>query len=169
MQNAKKAKTGSAPDRRLIDLITVLLVLVSAISLILLPSLKPRTSEKPVNCEGPTTKSEIFHCNITDLEYVVEPAQRTLGLSGRDGLSDAQGMVFVFNQSSRQCMWMKEMKFNLDIVWLDENKKIIKILENVSPDTYPTSYCADDTSYVLEVNAGSISRLGLGVGDSVQL
>lgn len=64
---------------------------------------------------------------------------------------------------------MKDMKFNLDIIWLDEKGKIVKLLKNVSPATYPENFCANNARFVLEVNSGTMDKLGIGVGDSIRL
>jgi len=70
-------------------------------------------------------------------------------------------MLFVFDRSEEQCFWMKEMRFSLDMIWLDEEKKIIKINRDVSPETYPNQFCTDNTRYVLEFNAGFADKHGL--------
>lgn len=162
-----KAKIASAHSNRLILYTLSLFLLFSAVFLLLT---KPESNKGLIkNCTEYASKSEIFHCNITNLEYVVEPAQRQLGLSGRDNLDNNQGMLFVFEQPSEICMWMKDMKFALDIVWIDESGKIVKLLKDVKPDTYPASFCGRDTRYVLEVNSGTMDRIGIGVGDSIRL
>lgn len=101
------------------------------------------------------------------LEYADTEQERVNGLSGRDKLDQNHGLLFVFNQSSKQCIWMKDMKFNIDILWLDHDKKVTKIEENVSPDTYPTSYCQGDTKYVIELNSGDVQGNGIQVGQKL--
>ncbi len=79
------------------------------------------------------------------------------------------GMLFVFGQTDRQCMWMKDMKFNLDILWLDQKSRVINIVRNISPDTFPKSFCSDNTKYVLELNPGKADQFNLHIGDFVRL
>lgn len=169
-RNGARVKTGSAPNQLLSLITSAFFILVGVLSLIFLVISDSKTgSVAPANCEDSSSTSEIFNCNITELEYVVEPRQRELGLSGREHLPENSGMVFVFDQPATRCMWMKDMKFSLDIVWIDDNKSIIKVLKDVRPETFPTSFCTPDTRYVLEVNNGVMDRLGIGVGDSLQL
>lgn len=104
-----------------------------------------------------------------NIEKVDTEEARKKGLSGREAIADNQGMLFVFDYPSRQCIWMKDMKFDLDIAWLDKNKKVIKLMKDVKPDTYPESFCSEDTNYVLETNSGVMNHLGIQVGDSAQL
>jgi len=94
-------------------------------------------------------------------------AERTQGLSGRDDLSKNMAMLFVFPEPSEQCMWMKDMKFSLDMVWLDSSKKIVKIAEAVAPETYPKAFCADNTKYVLEFNSGVAQENNLKIGQNL--
>lgn len=98
------------------------------------------------------------------LERVNTNPQRMLGLSGRDSLPKDSGMVFIFENASEQCFWMKDMKFNIDMIWLDANKKVTQIKADVSPDTYPNSFCASDTQYVIELASNEAQNRGIEVG-----
>lgn len=93
--------------------------------------------------------------------------KRVQGLSGRSGLDKNAAMLFVFSQASQQCMWMKDMKFSLDMVWLDKSKNVIKIVENVAPSTYPESFCADNAKYVVEFNAGMVKENNIKIGQNL--
>lgn len=66
-------------------------------------------------------------------------------------------------------MWMKNMKFSIDMVWVNGQNKITKIEKNVTPGTYPQTFCADNTSYVLELNSGAATKAGLSVGQRLSL
>ncbi len=121
----------------------------------------PASSESKV-CEGLTVQEACY-----SLEKVTTNEARIKGLSDRSELKPQTGMLFVFTTPRQQCIWMKDMKFNLDIIWLDETKKINKIEQNVSPATYPSSFCADNTKYVIELNSGDIAKLQLNVGDNL--
>lgn len=90
--------------------------------------------------------------NCIPLEVKDNPQERTKGLSDRDSIEG--GMLFVFDKSAKECIWMRDMKFNIDIIWLDENKRVIKVMSDVSPSTFPESFCADNTKYVIELNSG---------------
>ncbi len=93
-----------------------------------------------------------------------------LGLSGRTSMDRARGMLFVFDQPSRQCMWMKDMHFALDMLWLDDQNQIIHIEKNVKPESYPDSYCGPENSkYVVELNTGIADQAGLHNGQKLEL
>ena len=106
-------------------------------------------------------------CEVS-LEVVDNESSRTLGLSGRDSLPNDKAMLFVFEQPAMYCFWMKDMKFNIDMVWLDFGKKIVKIQKDVSPNTFPRSFCpSQDALYVLEFNSGETAKFGLTTGQQL--
>ena len=90
---------------------------------------------------------------------------REKGLSGRDSLCSNQAMLFVFDSDSMPGFWMKDMKFQIDIIWLDSNKRVVTIKSNADPAKYPEVYYPElDSRYVVEISSGLIKRLGIGVG-----
>lgn len=92
------------------------------------------------------------------------------GLSGRASMDRDKGMLFVFPNPSRQCMWMKDMNFSLDMLWLDDQKQIIHIEKNVKPESYPNSYCGPSNSkYVVELNSGIVDQASLHEGQKLEL
>lgn len=101
------------------------------------------------------------------LEVSYTNSQRLKGLSDREELAENAGMLFIFDQPADQCIWMKDMKFNLDILWLNEQKQIIRLEKDVSPDTYPESFCQDGTKYVIELNSFEAENSGYKVGDQL--
>ncbi len=103
------------------------------------------------------------------LEHVDTPADRELGLSGRVDMPEGKGMLFVFDQPTKACMWMKDMQFPLDMVWLNQDEKIIKIQRAITPETYPESFCANNSLYVIELNSGIADKAGLRVGQQLNL
>jgi uncharacterized membrane protein (UPF0127 family) len=99
-----------------------------------------------------------------------EEAERVQGLSGVSSLREREGKLFVFDTDGRFGIWMKDMKIPLDIIWIDKNLKIVHMVENVSPDTYPEVFApASDARFVLEMNAHFVSSLRVNVGDILTL
>jgi uncharacterized membrane protein (UPF0127 family) len=104
-----------------------------------------------------------------EVEVANTRASRELGLTGREGMQDDEGMLFVFDSPGRYGWWMKDMKFSVDIIWINENGTVVSIERNLSPDTYPKTYMNQaDASYVLEVNAGLAEKFGLYLGSRVK-
>lgn len=109
------------------------------------------------------------------VEIVNTPERMQQGLSGRKKLNNDQGMLFDFSglQERRPGFWMKDMKFDLDLVWI-KDKKIIGITPNVPrpksvDDKLPSYYPSGDINQVLEVNAGWSEKYKIKVGDEIKL
>ena len=100
-------------------------------------------------------------------------SDRKKGLEGRESLPLNQAMLFVFDIKGKYQFWMKDMNFAIDIIWIDENKRIVDIIANVPPepgksDKQLTRYSSrGDALYVLEINAGLSVLHGLSIGDQV--
>lgn len=96
--------------------------------------------------------------------------KRERGLSGRKSLGKNEGMLFIFQLPAKYSFWMKDMFFPLDIIWIDENKRVSAISKNIFPETYPASFSpSEDVKYVLEVNAGWAEKNGVKVGGFIEL
>lgn len=111
---------------------------------------------------------------IRDKELNIEIAdsfdERQFGLSGRDYLDDNKGLFFVFDRDDFYGIWMKDMKFSIDIIWIDSGGKIVSIKTNILPATYPESFTSEKPAkYVLEVNAGWADKNSIKIGDMVEL
>lgn len=106
-----------------------------------------------------------------EAEVADNPSERKKGLSKRDSLDLDKGMLFVFETPGPYAIWMKDMKFAIDIIWLDENKRIVDIVvaaaaESDKKDDELTIYRPRATSlYVLEINANLVPLYDLKVGD----
>lgn len=94
--------------------------------------------------------------------------ERVRGLSGTPQLEDGTGMLFIFDESSYHGIWMKDMKYPIDIIWLDEDRKIVHLEEFATPESYPERTFTPQVpaKYVLEMPVGSIKSYGMNNGRS---
>jgi uncharacterized membrane protein (UPF0127 family) len=108
--------------------------------------------------------SHRFKANIADTEKT-----REQGLSGTKSLAADHAMFFVFDSDNRWPIWMKDMNYSIDIVWLDESKKVVDFAVEVSPDTYPTKsfFPKVDARYVVELKSGTVEKKAIRIGDQV--
>ncbi len=114
-------------------------------------------------------KKEIYIKNIKlAVDVADEPHEQTRGLSGREYMAEDEGMIFIFQESIIPPFWMKDMKFGLDIIWIDSENTIIGIEKNVSPDTFPKTFSPPlPVKYVLEVSAGWSDKNKIKIGDKM--
>lgn len=104
------------------------------------------------------------------IELADTDAERVQGLSGRESLQHGSGLLFLFEKMGIQGFWMKDMKFAIDIVWIDENWTVIGIERAVEPDSYPTVFYSNGpVKYVLELNSGEAAALGIDIGLKLSL
>lgn len=75
----------------------------------------------------------------------------------------SHGMLFVFGGEGTRCFWMKNMRFPLDIVWLDATARVSAVESDLSPSSYPHMFCHPG-SYVAELNAGQARAAGIVPG-----
>lgn len=97
---------------------------------------------------------------------------RAQGLSGHQALGEKEGMLFLFPIKANYSFWMKGMNFPLDIIWITDNK-VIGFSENVPTPTstfdLPLFYPPSNVNSALELNAGSVKRFGINIGDELKI
>ncbi|MCA9356829.1 DUF192 domain-containing protein [Candidatus Nomurabacteria bacterium] len=93
---------------------------------------------------------------------------RIKGLSGTPFLPDNVVKLFAFGVPGNHSIWMKEMNYSIDIIWVAKEGNIVHIEENVSPDTYPESFAPPvEAWYVVEASAGFSASNTIVIGDKV--
>ncbi len=125
------------------------------------PEMNPPLPTATVNIAGRTTVTA---------ELARTPQEKGRGLSNRPGLAEGNGMAFVYEAPQTIGIWMKDMRFPLDILWVREGR-IVKI-ERAAPPLRPGDpervYSAIG-DLVLELPSGFTDRMGIRLGDSVKL
>lgn len=108
--------------------------------------------------------------SVLQVEVMVDPEDRAMGLMYRPSLARDRGMLFVFDRTEFHSIWMKNCRFPIDILWLDEERKVVHVAEAVPPckaDPCPVYSPLRKALYVVELNAGQARREGAVVGSSV--
>ena len=106
---------------------------------------------------------------VDDIPLVVQIAdtepRRVRGLMFQDQLPFDQGMIFVFNQPGLYPLWMLNMQFSLDMIWFDQDGKVIYIEKDVPPCKTPLEIAAcqsivpdGQAIYILEVTSGFVDH-----------
>ena len=143
-----------------------------AIFLLALACAQPAAPPPP----GPTTQSTapasprvIFPDGYpVTVEIAADDDTRTQGLMFRDHLADNRGMIFVFPQTGEYPFWMKNTLIPLDMIWIDEGRRVAHVAHDVPPckaDPCPSYPPNAQAKYVLEVAAGVAAKHHLQGGD----
>jgi len=106
------------------------------------------------------------------VEVARTEAEKTRGLSGRDRLAPDRGMLFVYEAPVRPLIWMRGMRFPLDILWIRDGRVVdlVRGAKAPTPGEAPQEFAPrEDAQYVLEVPAGFAERHGIAVGDRVEM
>ena len=116
---------------------------------------------KTVKLSGMTIKAEIADT----------PLKQTVGLMSKKTLPLNGGMLFIFNEEKHHGIWMRNMSFPIDIVWINKNLEIVDIVESAQPCRIncPIYLPDEKASYVLEVNAGFSKKNQLQIGDMISI
>lgn len=119
--------------------------------------------------ESSAGKHAIFFGNVEAFVDVARtPAERVKGLSGREAMQTNEGLLFVFEKNDTHAIWMKDMRFPIDIIWIDELFSVVDVAENVLPSSFPEIFKPKQSAkFVLEVNAGWVAHNNVRLGDKV--
>jgi hypothetical protein len=101
------------------------------------------------------------------VELALDPVK---GLSGRGSMNPGTGMLF--SMLNARDFWMKDMKFPLDIVWINDKHEVVDITENLPVPTssfMPLYSPRRLSTYALEINGGEAKALGINIGDAVEI
>lgn len=98
-----------------------------------------------------------------DAEVAANDAHRAQGLMHRRSLPANQGMLFVFSQAARHCMWMRNTYLPLSVAFLDDEGRILNI-EDMQPQTEENHCAAHAARYALEMNVGWFAGKGIKPG-----
>lgn len=107
---------------------------------------------------------------VLQAEVMVKDEDRAMGLMFRPSLASDRGMLFVFETRDFHGIWMKNCRFPIDILWLDEQKSVVHVAEAVPPckaDPCPVYSPLRQAAYVVELNAGQARREKAVIGSTL--
>jgi uncharacterized protein len=93
---------------------------------------------------------------------------RARGLMFRKHLDDDAGMLFLFDTEERHVFWMKNTPLPLDMIFADEDGRIVAMIERAAPETITARDPGVPSRYVLEVNGGWAAAHGVRIGDRLR-
>ena len=107
------------------------------------------------------------------VKLAVSEEVKIRGLSGRRHMPWNEGLLFLYNSMAVQSMWMVDMMFALDIVWLNDWFEIVHITYNTPPCTTKPNCISYDSKYkvkyAIEMNAGAAADHGFTIGKTLSV
>jgi uncharacterized protein len=129
-----------------------------------------------LGCTGQPGKDRFVKIYFPDgfsatAELAVTDDKRAQGLMFREEIKEDQAMLFVFEEEDIHSFWMKNMRFAIDILWLDSQRRIVHIENQVPPcskDPCPSYVPAAAAAFVVEVRAGFAESHRLRLYDRIE-
>ncbi len=130
-----------------------------------IPASRPASAMATVS----TPHGFTIYCEIADT-----PATRSMGLMYRTSMATDRGMLFLFPEAGHWTFWMQNTKMPLDILWLDQNGKIVHLAEHVPICKRTDNLCPryrpkTAAMQVLELQAGQAEALQLTSGTQLTI
>ena len=126
-----------------------------------------------LNPSKPTTTITLPDGTEIKAELALTRDEQTQGMMFRTNLRTDEGMLFPFQEMAPRGFWMFQTLIPLDIIWLDDNKRIVEISANTPPCRTAAEGCPSyggsaHSTYVLELAAGQVAAHDLAVGSQLQ-
>ena len=104
--------------------------------------------------------------HLIDAQVALTPEQRQTGLMFRKDMPQQEGMLFVFEQPTQQCFWMKNTLLPLTAAFVADDGTIVN-MEDMKPQTTEAHCSAQPVRYVLEMNKGWFAKKGIKAGSKL--
>ncbi len=122
----------------------------------------------------PTIPVTLPSGKVIRAELATNPLDQQRGLMFRTSLAPDHGMLFVFGSPGPRPFWMYHTLIPLDIIWLNQDRRIVFISANTppcpseKPEECPNYGGEVHAQYVLELAGGAAAAHGLKVGDTLR-
>jgi uncharacterized protein len=142
-------------------------VIFTALLLVVMAFLSPAAAQEKFETEALSIESGSGTLAFT-VEMARTKSQHAQGLMYRRSLAADAGMLFVYGKTGRHAMWMKNTFIPLDMVFIDASGSIVTIYERAVPQSTNSIPSRRRVKATLELRGGTVSRLGIKVGDRVR-
>jgi uncharacterized membrane protein (UPF0127 family) len=136
----------------------------ATVALLMLGSASTYAQDTPQTTLQRITLSAGIH--QIDTQVAVTTEQREIGLMYRREMPQHEGMLFVFEDPSRLCFWMKNTLIPLTAAFVADDGTIVN-LENMKPQTTDSHCATKPVRYVLEMNQGWFAKKGVKPGSKI--
>lgn len=101
--------------------------------------------------------------HLLDVQLAQSPMERQIGLMWRKDMPQHEGMLFVFEQPSQQCFWMRNTLIPLSAAFIADDGSIVNIVD-MKPQSDDSHCSAKPVRFVLEMNQGWFARRNVQAG-----
>jgi uncharacterized membrane protein (UPF0127 family) len=101
--------------------------------------------------------------HLIQAQVAATPDQRSVGLMFRREMPANEGMLFIFEQPSPQCFWMKNTLLPLTAAFVADDGTIVN-LADMKPQTTDSHCSAKPVRFVLEMHQGWFDKRGIKAG-----
>lgn len=178
---AGPSSAGRRPLRWLLTLLALLVALSLFAAIAGLATADPPASPPPASLASPATVPAGAAVDRQELrldtdkgrfslrvEVVDTPEGWQRGLMGRTRLAADEGMLFDYGQPRQVTMWMKDTPLSLDMIFVDADGRVVRVAEATEPYSLARIPSFQPVLAVLEVEAGTARRLGIGPGSRLE-
>jgi len=144
-------------------LIASILALLTGPALAQQPQRAPNFERSTLLIDSATGKQHRFTVELADSDE-----RRAHGLMHRDAMPPDHGMIFDFKADQPVAMWMRNTRLPLDMLFIARDGRVVNIRERAVPFDETSIYSDGPVRSVLELNGGTVSRLGIKPGDVVR-
>ncbi len=94
--------------------------------------------------------------------------KRAIGLMYRESIEPGTGMLFRFRSSGKYGIWMRNMRFPIDVIWIDK-QKVVSVEANLKNRDGKIHYPTRPADTVIELSAGSVKKYKIKEGKKIDL
>ena len=156
-------------------LVTAIVLLVAASGGLVYARHEQKVRMAVAAAASPARSSPLYSHSLTiggvpvQVAFAKTEAEREQGLSDTQPLADNQGMLFFYDTPVIPYFWMKDMRYDLDMIWIEDGT-VADISADAKVSDFPKTYNPKvPVSYVLEVNAGFAALHGIVIGSPVDI
>lgn len=145
--------------------------LILTLCLLLAPQFAPAHAQ-PSSPQPSSPQLELPRVTLTAGMHLIQaqvattPQQQAIGLMHRKEMPTSEGMLFIFEQATRQCFWMKNTLLPLTAAFIADDGTIVN-LADMKPQTTDSHCSAQPVRFVLEMNQGWFAKRGLKAGSQL--
>lgn len=150
-------------------IIIFIIVVISTFSYVSGHIYKPPVVDQGLNSPGSTALVKITCSDGRYCTFIADvadtPEKQATGLMNRISMAKDSGMLFIFEGNVEHYFWMKDTLIPLDMIFIDQEGKIINIHKNATPLSLDMIPSSGPCKYVLEVNGGTCEYKNIRTGD----